>query len=71
MSKNGKKVTLEDKLLRLQEIQSLLQEKKVSLSESIGLLEEAGKLKTEIERELSSIENKLVEISQENDDQEI
>jgi exonuclease VII small subunit len=53
-------MTLENKLLRLQEIQRLLEEKKVSLSESMPLLEEAFKLKKEIELELKEMENKLV-----------
>lgn len=53
-------MTLESKLLRLQEIQKLLEEKKVSLSESMPLLEEAFKLKKEIELELREMENKLV-----------
>lgn len=53
-------MTLESKLLRLQEIQKLLEEKKVSLSESMPLLEEAFKLKKEIELELKEMENKLV-----------
>ncbi len=63
--KNTKnKQTIEEKLLRLQEIQSLLQDKKVSLSESLSLLEEASKLKAEIELELQQIENKLSVINQ-------
>jgi exonuclease VII small subunit len=53
-------MTLESKLLRLQEIQKLLEEKRVSLSESMPLLEEAFKLKKEIEVELKEMENKLV-----------
>jgi exonuclease VII small subunit len=54
--------TIEEKLLRLQEIQNLLQEKKVSLAESVRLLEEAVKLKLEIEQELQAIENRLHEL---------
>lgn len=63
-------MTLEEKLTRLKEIQELLQEKKVSLSDSIGLLEEAYKLKTEIEEELTKIENKLVQITEEKKEDE-
>lgn len=53
-------MTLENKLLRLQEIQKLLEEKRISLSESMPLLEEAFKLKKEIEIELKEMENKLI-----------
>ncbi len=56
--------TIEEKLLRLQEIQNLLQEKKVTLSESVSLLKEASRLKAEIELELQQIENKLNIINQ-------
>lgn len=59
------KLNLEQKLLRLQEIQNLLREKKISLSESMPLLEEAMKLKKEIEVELNQMENKLISLSQE------
>lgn len=60
-------MTLEQRLLRLQEIQQLLEQKKVSLSESMPLLEEAYKLKTEIEKELKSMENKLIQLTQDQD----
>jgi len=60
-------MTLEEKLKRLQEIQQNIAEKKVKLSDSIGLLEEAYKLKKEVEDELSKIENKLNQISTENE----
>ena len=59
------KLNLEQKLLRLQEIQNLLREKRISLSESMPLLEEAMKLKKEIEVELNQMENKLISLSQE------
>ena len=59
------KLNLEQKLLRLKEIQNLLREKKISLSESMPLLEEAMKLKKEIEVELNQMENKLISLSQE------
>lgn len=58
-------MTLEAKLLRLQEIQKILEEKKVSLSDSLPLLEEASKLKKEIEEELKIMENKLISLSSE------
>lgn len=58
--------TLEQKLFRLQEIQKMLEEKKVTLSESLPLLEEAYKLKEEIDKELSIIENKLIQINSNN-----
>ena len=51
-------MTLEQKLLRLQEIKQLLEEKKVSLSESMPLLEEVEKLKNEIEKELHRLTSK-------------
>ncbi len=57
-------MNLEQKLLRLQEIQQLLEQKKVSLSESMPLLEEAFKLKQEIEEELTKMENKLLELTE-------
>ena len=56
-------LTLEQKLLRLQEIQKILEEKKVTLSQSLPLLEEAYKLKQEIETELAQIENKLIQLN--------
>ncbi len=56
-------MTLEQKLLRLQEIQKILEQKKVSLSESMPLLEEAYKIKSEIETELSEMENKLTNLT--------
>jgi exonuclease VII small subunit len=61
-------MTLEAKLLRLQEIQKLLEEKKVKLSESLPLLEEASNLKKEIEVELKNMENKLVTLSVEDEE---
>ena len=64
MSQTEPKLTLEQKLLRLQEIQQLLEQKKVNLSESMPLLEEAFRLKQEIETELSEMENKLITLSQ-------
>lgn len=57
-------MTLEEKLKRLQEIQQLLEEKKINLSQSMPLLEEAYRLRAEIETELTQMENKLSELSQ-------
>lgn len=57
-------MTLEDKLLRLQEIQKLLEERKVTLTESMKLIEEAYSIKKEVETELKNMENKLVQLSQ-------
>jgi exodeoxyribonuclease VII small subunit len=59
--------SLEDKLTRLQEIQQLLEQRKVNLSESIPLLEEAYKLKRDIEEELQAMENKLIQLSKTGD----
>ena len=55
--------TLEQKITRLQEIQQALSQKSVSLSESMPLLEEAFRLKKEIEKELETMQNKLVQLS--------
>ena len=60
---NPQAQTLEQKLTRLQEIQQTLSQKTVSLSESMPLLEEAFRLKKEIESELESMQNKLIKIA--------
>lgn len=60
-------MTLEQKLLRLQEIQQLIDQKKVTLSDVIPLLEEAYALKNDIEKELTEMENKLIQLSKEQD----
>ncbi len=57
-------MTLEDKLLRLQEIQQMLEQKKVTLSKSMPLLEEAFKIKKEVEKELKEMENKLISLGE-------
>ena len=54
--------TLEDKIKRLKEIQLTL-EMKPTLTESMKLLEEAFELKTVVEKELVSMENKLIDLS--------
>ncbi len=61
--------TLEQKLLRLQEIQKLLEGGAVNLTDSIAIFEEANILKTQIEAELSVIKNKITEIEAKNMDQ--
>jgi exonuclease VII small subunit len=60
-------MSLEEKLTRLQEIQKILSEQKVNLSQSMPLLEEAFQLKEEIEKELKLMENKLVELTKTTD----
>jgi exodeoxyribonuclease VII small subunit len=60
---NSTAQTLEQKITRLQEIQQALSQKSVSLSESMPLLEEAFRLKKEIEKELETMQNKLVQLS--------
>lgn len=59
----NKEQTLEDKILRIQQIYKLIEEKKVSLTDSLPLLEEVYKLKEEVEAILLKIENKLVTLS--------
>ena len=59
----AKTQTLEEKILRLKEIYELLENKKANISESMGLLEEAYGLKSEIEKELETMENKLITLS--------
>jgi exonuclease VII small subunit len=63
MSETDKTQTLEDKLLRLQTIQQMIEQKKVTLSQSIPLIEEAYQLKIEIETELTEIESKLTKLN--------
>jgi exodeoxyribonuclease VII small subunit len=57
--------TLEQKLIRLKEIQQMLEAKSVPLSQSMGLLEEALDLKKQIEKELKSMENKIIDLTKE------
>jgi exodeoxyribonuclease VII small subunit len=52
-------MTLEQKLTRLQEILQAIETKSVTLTQSMPLLEEAVKLKKEIEKELSEMETKI------------
>jgi exodeoxyribonuclease VII small subunit len=57
-------MTLEEKLIKLQEIQQKIEQKTVTLSDSIPLLEEAYKLKKEIEKELQEMENKIITLTE-------
>jgi exonuclease VII small subunit len=59
-------LNLEDKLKRLKEIQNVL-ESKPPLTESMKLLEEAFLLKNDIEKELQTMENRLVDLSKANE----
>jgi exonuclease VII small subunit len=61
------KNTLEEKLARLKEIQLSLESKTVNLSISMTLLEEAFTLKNEIEIELTKMENRLIDLSKNQD----
>ena len=65
MSNNN--LTLEQKLKRLKEIQTLLETKSVNLSESMVVLEEAFELKSSVEKELKKMENRLIDLSKSND----
>jgi exonuclease VII small subunit len=62
-------LTLEQKLLRLQEIQKLLEGGSVNLTDSIALFDEANVLKVDIEAELAIIKNKITEIETRSMDQ--
>ncbi len=57
--------SLEQKLIRLKEIQQILEAKSVPLSQSMTLLEEALNLKKQIEKELKSMENKIFDLTKE------
>jgi len=61
--------TLEEKLTRLQQIQQLLSQKTVPLSQSMSLLEEAYLLKKEIEQELKAMETHLISLTKSNVDE--
>lgn len=56
------KMTLEEKVNRLREIQELLESGKINLSQSVEYLKEALELKKQIEKELQAIENELINI---------
>jgi exodeoxyribonuclease VII small subunit len=55
--------TLEQKLLRLKGIQQTLESGSIPLTESMTLLEEALELKKNIEKELKSMENRLIDLT--------
>ena len=60
-----KKTDLESKIRRLKEIQDILNQGGVSLADSIKMLEEAVSIKKEVDKELKSIENKLIDLTRE------
>lgn len=60
-------MSLEEKLLKLQEIQKQLESGQTPLSQSIPLLEKAFKLKKEIQKELDEMQNKLIDLSKEDE----
>lgn len=63
--KDGK--TLEQNISRLKEIQDILSDPKVSLTNSLPLLREAGKIKKLVEEELKIVENELKNLEEENE----
>jgi exodeoxyribonuclease VII small subunit len=65
---NQNNQTLEQKLLRLKEIQQTLESGSVPLTESMTLLEEALELKKAIEKELKSMENRLIDLTKSESD---
>jgi exonuclease VII small subunit len=65
-----KSITLEEKLLRLQEIQKLIETKQVNLTESFTLIQEAYSLKSEIDLELNKMENELIRLSAQSNEEE-
>lgn len=67
-SQSQKEPSLEQMLIRLKEIQELIEQRKVTLSESLPLLEEAYKLKQMIEEQLTAIESRLVVLTGKNQD---
>ncbi len=68
---SDKELDLDQKMQRLTEIKNLLEERRVTLSQSLPLLQEAYKLKNEIETELKKFENQVIELTSElrNDNQ--
>jgi exonuclease VII small subunit len=57
-------MTLEQQLLRMQEILETLEQNKVALSESMPLLIEADKLRKQIIKALTEMENQIVSLGQ-------
>ncbi len=56
-------LSLEQKLTRLKEIQQKLESGTVPLTDSMTLLEEALTIKNEVEKELNSMQNRLVDLT--------
>ena len=63
-------MSLEQKLLRMQEILDMLEQKKVSLSESMPLLVEANDLRQQILKTLSEMENQIISLSKSAEEKE-
>ncbi|MEM1312313.1 MAG: exodeoxyribonuclease VII small subunit [Patescibacteria group bacterium] len=61
-------MSLEQKLLRMQEILDLLEQKKVSLSDSMPLLLEANTLRKQILGTLTEMENQIISLSKETEE---
>ena len=59
-------MSIEQKLLRLQEIHQVFEQKKITLEERLTLLKEAYKLKSDIEVELKKFENEFIKLEQSN-----
>jgi exonuclease VII small subunit len=57
-------MTLEQQLLRMQEILDILEQNKVVLSDSMPLLIEADKLRKQIIKALTEMENQIVSLGQ-------
>ncbi|MGN8914282.1 exodeoxyribonuclease VII small subunit [Anaerofustis butyriciformans] len=63
------KKTFEEKLARLEEISSLMEESKITLDNSVKLYDEAGKLIKELREELSNAEKKVKIFVEEKDNE--
>lgn len=65
------KKTFEEKLARLEEISSLMEESKITLDDSVKLYDEAGKLIKELREELSNAEKKVKIFVEEKDNEAV
>ncbi len=65
------KKTFEEKLTRLEEISSLMEESKITLDDSVKLYDEAGKLIKELREELSNAEKKVKIFVEEKDNEAV
>ena len=65
------KKTFEEKLVRLEEISSLMEESKITLDDSVKLYDEAGKLIKELREELSNAEKKVKIFVEEKDNEAV